>query len=150
MYDYFGAYQTRDPQALQTELTDALEYCFAHLDTNQVLYISASTYNPYGAGINTELKPNLYAHVLFFGKIDPRIYQRTGFPTYNVRLYDGHVREPGLLLRGNNYYFRLPNGGAGFLQVPDKMPMPPDAKLVKTIQFSGQYSFAQYQVFAFP
>jgi len=150
MHDYFGAYQTRDPQALQTELTDALEYCFAHLDTNQVLYISASTYTPYGAVISTDLKPQMYADVLFFGKIDPRIYQRTGFPTYNVRLYDGHVPEPGLLLRSSNYYFKLPNGGAGFLGVPDEMPIPPNAKLIKSIPFSGQYSFAQYQVFAFP
>jgi len=150
MHDYFGAYQNRDPQALQTELTDALEYCFAHLDTNQVLYISASAYTPYGAVVNTELKPYLYAHVLFFGRIDPRIYQRTGFPTYNVRLYDGHAPEPGLLLRSNNYYLKPPNGGAGYLEVPEKLPMPPNAKLIKSIPFSGQYSFAQYQVFAFP
>jgi hypothetical protein len=150
MHDYFGAYQTRDPQALQTELTDALEYCFAHLDTNQVLYISASTYTPYGAVINTELKPLLYAHVLFLGRIDPRIYQQTGFPTYNVRLYDGRVTEPGLLLRSKSYYIKPPNGGAGFLEAPDTMPIPPSAKLIKSIPFSGQYSFAQYQVIAFP
>jgi hypothetical protein len=88
--------------------------------------------------------------VLFFGKIDPRIYQRTGFPTHNVRLYDGNVPEPGLLLRSSNYYFRPPNGGAGFLEAPDNMPIPSNAKLIKSIPFSGQYSFAQYQVFAFP
>ncbi len=52
MRDYFGAYQTRDPQVFQTELTDAFEYCFAHLDAHQVLYISGSTYTPYGELIN--------------------------------------------------------------------------------------------------
>jgi len=147
MQDYFGAYQTRDPQVFQTELTDALEYCFAHLDTNQVLYISASTYTPYGEDINRELKPQLYVHVLFFGKIDPRIYQRTGLPADTVRLYDGHAPRPGLLLGSNNYYSRRPEG---VFATPDIMPIPPNARLVKTIPFSGDYSFAKYQIFAIP
>ena len=150
MRDYFGAYQTRDPEALQTELTDALEYCFGHLDTNQVLYISASTYTPYGAIVKTDLKPRLYAFVLFFGKIDPRIYQRTGLPTDTVRLYDGHAAGPGLLLRCNNYYIRRPDKASEVLVGSDNLPMPPVAKLIKSIPFSGPYSFAKYQVFAIP
>jgi hypothetical protein len=150
MQDYFGAYQTRDSQAFQTELTDALEYCFAHLDTNQVLYISASTYNPYGAIVNTELKPQLYVYALFFGKIDPHIYQRTGLPPDTVRLYEGDAPKPGLLLRSSNYYFRPPEGGAGWTVVPDDMPIPSNARLIKTIPFSGPYSFARYEVFAIP
>ncbi len=147
MQDYFGAYQTRDPQVFQTELTDAFEYCFAHLGTNQVLYISASTYTPYGEDIDRDLKPQLYVYVLFFGKIDPRIYQRTGLPTDTVRIYDGHAPKPGLLLGSNNYYSRHPDG---VFAVPDAMPIPPHASLVKTIPFSGQYSFAKYQIFAVP
>ena len=149
MRDYFGAYQTRDPQVFQTELTDAFEYCFAHLDAHQVLYISGSTYTPYGELINKELKPQLYVYPLFFGKIDPRIYQRTGLPADTVRLYDGHPLKPGLLLRSSNYYFRSPDG-AGLVARPDVMPIPPNARLIKSIPFSGQYSFAEYQVFAIP
>lgn len=149
MRDYFGAYQTRDPQVFQTELTDAFEYCFAHLDAHQVLYISGSTYTPYGELINKELKPQLYVYPLFFGKIDPRIYQRTGLPADTVRLYDGHPLKPGLLLRSSNYYFRSPDG-AGLVARPNVMPIPPNARLIKSIPFSGQYSFAEYQVFAIP
>ncbi len=145
--DYFGAYQTRDPQAFQTELTDAFEYCFAHLDTNQVLYVSASTYTPYGEDVDRELKPQLYVYALFFGKIDPRVYQRTGLPADTVRLYDGHASRPGLLLGSNNYYSRRPEG---VFATPDVMPIPPNARLIKTIPFSGQYSFAKYQIFAVP
>ena len=148
--DYFGAYQTRDPQVFQTELTDAFEYCFAHLDTNQVLYISASTFNPYGAIVKADLKPQLYAYVLFFGKIDPRIYQRTGFPTDTVRLYDGHAPRPGLLLGCDHYYIRRPDRPNEFLVASDRLPMPPAARLIKSIPFSGRYSFAKYQVFAIP
>jgi hypothetical protein len=149
MQDYFGAYQTRDTQAFQTELTDVLEYCFAHLDTNQVLYISGSTYNPYGEMINTHLKPKLYVHILFFGKIDPHIYQRTGIPSDIARLYDGHAPKPGLLLRSSNYYFRQ-DGSTDLVVKPDDMPIPPNASLIKTIPFSGPYAFAKYEVFAIP
>ncbi|MGD1018102.1 MAG: hypothetical protein ABSA12_02160 [Verrucomicrobiia bacterium] len=150
MRDYFGAYQTRDPQALQTELTDAFEYCFAHLETNQILYISASTYTPYGAIVNADLKPQLYVYVLFFGKIDPHIYQRTGLPTGTVRLYDGHAPKPGLLLGCNNYYIRSPDRPNEFLAASDNLPMPLAARLIESIPFSGQYSFAKYQVFGIP
>ena len=147
MRDYFGAYQTRDPQVFQTELTDALEYCFAHLDTNQVLYISGSTYTPYGDSVDATLKPQLYAHVLFFGKIDPFTYQRTGLPTDIVRRYDSHAPQPGLLLKSNQYYINRP---AGLYAESDPMPIPPSATLIKTVPFSGLYSFAEYQVFAIP
>ncbi|HVM59588.1 MAG TPA: glycosyltransferase family 39 protein [Verrucomicrobiae bacterium] len=150
MRDYFGAYQTRDSQALQTELTDALEYCFGHLGRNDVLYISASTFDPYGATVNAQLKPQLYAYVLFFGRIDPRTYQRAGIPTREVRLYDGHAPEPGLLLRSSNYYFRLNDGSGRILGVPDKAPLPAGARLIKTFPFTGPCSFAKYEVFALP
>ncbi|HTS19510.1 MAG TPA: hypothetical protein VMP11_18185 [Verrucomicrobiae bacterium] len=150
MRDYFGAYQTRDSQALQTELTDALEYCFGRLSTNQVLYISPSTGSPYGTDVDAKLKPQLYAYVLFFGRIDPLIYQRTGFPTRNVRLYDGHAAEPGLLLRSSRYYYRSGDRRTTIVGVPDNIPMPVGAELVRTFQFSNPYSYIQYQVFVFP
>jgi hypothetical protein len=145
--DYFGAYQTRDPQVLQTELTDALEYCFAHLGTNQVLYISGSTYTPYGEFVDERLKPQLYADVLFFGKIDPFTYQQTGLPTDRVRIYDGHPHQPGLLLKCDRYYFNRPDG---LHAAPDPLPLPPDARLIKSIPFSGLYSFAKYLIYAIP
>ena len=150
MHDYFGPYQTRNPHALQTELTDVLEYCFAHLDTNQVLYISASTYTPYGAVVNTDLKPQLYVCVLFFGKINPSVYQRGGLPRETVRMYDGHAPKPGMLLGSSDYYFRRPDGGDELIVAPDAMPIPPGAKLIKSIPFSGEYSFAKYLLYTIP
>jgi hypothetical protein len=151
MHDYFGAYQGRNPQALQSELTEALQYCFAHLETNQTLYISASTYTPYGAVVGTDLKPQLYAYVLFFGRIDPPIYQRTGLPKERVRLYDGQVSKPGLLLLCNNYYL-LTDHGSRLQATPDRPPMPPNARSLVYIPFTGKYAIAsaRYLIFEIP
>jgi hypothetical protein len=103
--NYFGpGYQSSCRSVFQSELADALKYCFHHLDDDQVLYISDSTFSPYGSIVNAELKPFLYAHLLFYGKIDPRKYQQTGFPMDTVRLYDNNTPKPGLLLHCN---FRL-------------------------------------------
>jgi 4-amino-4-deoxy-L-arabinose transferase-like glycosyltransferase len=103
--NYFGpGYQSSCRSVFQSELADALKYCFHHLDDDQVLYISDSTFSPYGSIVNAELKPFLYAYVLFYGKIDPRKYQQTGFPMDTVRLYDNNTPKPGLLLHCN---FRL-------------------------------------------
>jgi hypothetical protein len=50
-------------------------------------------------------------------------------------------------LKSNQYYINRP---AGLYAEPDPMPIPPNATLIKTVPFSGLYSFAEYQVFAIP
>jgi hypothetical protein len=111
---YLGAYFSPRYQAdcrsfFQGELADALKYCFQKLGKDEVLYIASSTFSPHGSIVNAELKPFLYAYVLFYGKVDPRQYQRAGFPTDTVQLYEPkNTSRPGLLLRCN-YFILAPN-----------------------------------------
>jgi hypothetical protein len=100
---YFGSdYQSCCRSHSQGELADALKYCFQHLGKDDVLYVSNSTFSPHGSIVNAQLKPFLYANVLFYGKIDPRKYQQTGFPMDTVQLYEYYAPKPGLLLRCNS------------------------------------------------
>lgn len=118
---YFGPkYQTHCRTFFQGELADALKYCFHHLRKGQVLYISNSLFSPNGSIVNTELKPFLYAYVLFYGKIDPYKYQRTGFPMDTVQLYDGNPQKKGLLLRCNFYF--LPQNDPQWVLDAERLP----------------------------
>jgi hypothetical protein len=99
--DYFGPYQTRCHGAFQTGFTDALDYCFSHIGSNQTLYVSGSVGVDGGAFINTDFKSFVYAHLLFYGKIDPWTYQHGGFSNTIIRPYLEEIDRPGLLLRCN-------------------------------------------------
>ena len=144
LHNYFGAYQARCRFAYQGELVEALKYCFHHLDDNQVLYISDSTFSPHGSMVNAELKPFLYAYVLFYGKIDPRKYQQTGFPMDTVRLYDNNAARPGLLLRCN-YRWLSPTVAQW---TPNVEPLPAGSVLLTRIPF--QDLDLQYEIFKIP
>ncbi|MGA2138953.1 MAG: glycosyltransferase family 39 protein [Verrucomicrobiia bacterium] len=99
---YFGSgYQSSCRSHFQGQLADALKYCFQHVGKGEVLYLSDSTFSPHGSIVNAKLKPFLYSYVLFYGKIDPRKYQQTGFPMDTVQLYKNDAPKPGLLLRCN-------------------------------------------------
>lgn len=142
---YFGSrYQSSCRTDFQGELAEALKYCFHHLGENQVLYISDSTFCPHGPLINAELKPFLYAYVLFYGKIDPRKYQQTGFPMDPVRLYENNAPKPGLLLRCN-YRWLSPTEAQWTLNVE---PLPADSVLLTRIPLLNSY--LQYEVFKIP
>jgi 4-amino-4-deoxy-L-arabinose transferase-like glycosyltransferase len=143
--DYFGAYQIRSRAVFFTELTEAMQYCFEHLGDNEVLYISPSTYSPHGFIVNRQLKPHLYAYPLFFGKIDPRQYQASGFPTDSVRLYDGSTPKTGLLLRCNYYFLSWPEDGSQPVVARNMEPLPANAVLLSV--FPCQRSIHAYEVF---
>ena len=151
--DYFGAYQTRARDAFQAHYTDALEFCFEHLETNDTLYISGSIFclqlrkdNALELLVDENFHPAFYEHLLFFGRIPPRIYQRQGIPKDMVRLYNGAASKPGLLLRGS--FLVAPILDTGELRVfPNKEPMPPQAHLIKTLPF---ISYARYEIYKIP
>jgi hypothetical protein len=148
LHNYFGVYQGRCSYAFQTELGISLKYCFQHLRDGEVLYLSTSTFSPYRAVVDANLKPFLYAYVLFYGKIDPRTYQQTGFPD-TVRLYEGNTPKPGLLLQSDYFLFDQPNGAPPYA-VPDDEPLPPQARLVKSVQFTDPNPFIHYRIFEIP
>lgn len=158
LQNYFGPeYQSSCRDVQQGQLADALKYCFQHLSQNEVLYVSDSTFSPHGWIVNAELKPFLYAYVLFYGKIDPRKYQQTGFPMDTVRLYDNNAPKPGLLLRCN---FRLSSttepqrdrfAGDKFvvdLYTVNDEPLPAGSVLLTRIPFPDPD--VQFQVFKIP
>jgi hypothetical protein len=129
--DYFGPYQKRSSAAFQTGFTHALEYCFGHLSTNQVLYVSGSVGTACDAYIDTDFKPFAYIFLLFHGRIDPWSYQHTGFSNTVVQPYLESISRPGLLLRCNH----TPDASTGqFLIVPNHESVPPDAMLLTTFQ----------------
>lgn len=139
--DYFSRYQQRSAGRYQEPLTRALTFCFSRLGADQVLYVSGSVYMPYGSQFNPSFKPFLYVHLLFYGKIDPHIYQREGVPREHVIPYDVPVSKPGLLLRCD-YVF--PHGSDHAVYVPDQEPrLPLAARLVKTFNINGQ---CQYEI----
>jgi hypothetical protein len=150
LFHYFGPYQVSCRGVFQYELVDALRYCFRHLGNGRVFYISPSTFSPYGATVNAQLKPYLYADVLFCGKIDPRQYQRTGFPMDTVQLYRGVASRPGLLLRCNYFHVAAEETRPRAYAVFDDLPLPSGAKLVKANPFTERNPSLQYQVFEIP
>ena len=137
--DYFGPYQTRSRSGFGTGLTEAIEYCFDHLESHRVLYVSATIGGPNYAWLNRDLKPFFYVYFLFYGKIDPSAYQHGGFSNTAVRPYLEKIDQPGLLLRCNLYL-----GRTQLTPIPNPEYLPAQAKLLATFQ---DYAPFEYQVF---
>ena len=133
LHDYFGAYQAQCRFAFQSELADALTYCFQHLRAREVLSICPSTWTAYKSTVDEHLKPGLYVYVLFYGKVNPRDYQRTGFPTESIRLYDSNAPRRGLLLRCN--YFLTWNGDVAGYAMPNTTAVPGNSIALRIIPF---------------
>ncbi|HUI07269.1 MAG TPA: hypothetical protein VL486_09725 [Verrucomicrobiae bacterium] len=138
--DYFGPYQARSQTRFGTGITEAIRYCFDHLDSNQVLYVSATIGGPNYAWLNRDLKPFFYVYFLFYGKIDPSTYQHGGFSNTVVRPYLETIDRPGLLLRCNLYLGRTQP-----TPIPNPEYLPPGATLLATFPEYGPF---EYQVFA--
>ena len=143
--DYFGAYQTRARPWFQTELGEAIEFCFEHLGTNETFYISGSAFDQQLRKDNTLELPvdrefHYFATVPFLGKISPRLYQHQGLPKDRVQLYDGSTRKPGLFLRRSLLVVWYPSGALYRSEVNPE-PLPPGATLIKmfTIRSSDCY-----------
>ncbi len=133
--DYFGPYQTRCRWAFQTGFADALTYCFSNVRSNQTLYVSGSVGVASDEFIDTDFKRFVYASLLFYGKIDPRTYQRGGFSNTIVRPYLEEIGQPGLLLRCNytpTYSFN--SEGSQISAIPNDESIPDAAKLLATFQ----------------
>jgi 4-amino-4-deoxy-L-arabinose transferase-like glycosyltransferase len=140
--DYFGPYQKLCRHAFMAGLTEGLKYSFQRINGNQTFYVDDSVGVPYGVYIHTDFKPLIYAHLLFYGGIDPQSYQREGFSNSAVQPYLGRIEKPGLLLRCN-YTSRLsdvpPSAG-----MQSHIPVPSGAKLLATFE---EGTPLEYQVF---
>ena len=140
--DYFGPYQTRCRVAFGTAFTEAVKYCFNRIGTNQTLYVSGSVSAPCSFLVDLDLKPYLYAYLLFYGRIDPWSYQHGGLSHTIVQPYFDHIDQPGLFLRCN--CMPLLREGTQVLAVANIEPVPTQAKLLATFQDQAPF---EYQVF---
>jgi hypothetical protein len=134
--DYFGPYQARCQRSFGTPLTDSLKYCFDRIHSNETLYVSGSVGVGDDAFIDTDFKPSVYAHLLFYGKIAPSIYQHSGFSNTVVRPYLEQVDQPGFLLRCNDRpAYMFTSEGPRITILPNYCESIPDtAKLLVTFQ----------------
>jgi hypothetical protein len=99
--DYFGPYQVRSREAFDAAFTEVLEDCFHAAGKDETVYISSAAVQFWKPAVNPEFKPTVYVDILFFSKINPRVYQQHGIPKDRVCLYDGTISKPGLLLTCN-------------------------------------------------
>jgi hypothetical protein len=106
--DYFGPFQIRSRHAFNAPYTEALEDCFRTAGSNETIYISQSTFALWKLIVSQEFKPTVYVDILFFGRIEPRFYQQGGIPKDRVRLYNGTISKPGVLLRCNMRWVPMP------------------------------------------
>jgi 4-amino-4-deoxy-L-arabinose transferase-like glycosyltransferase len=137
--DYFGSYQSRIRSLFGTDLTKSIQYSFDHVESNQLLYVSATIGGPNYLWLNRDLKPFFYVYFLFYGRIDPATYQRGGFSQTIVRPYLERIDGSGLLLRCNLYL-----GRTQLTPIPNPEYLPVTAKLLATFQEYGPF---EYQVF---
>ncbi len=150
MNDFFGPYQARHRRALYSGYTDVLEACFRAAGKDETVYISGS---PLAFS-----KPE-YVYLLFFGQIDPRVYQQHGIPKDRVCLYDGTISRPGVLLRCTMHrvdmaYQVMPQALGGdpaemprpvFFE-PNPEPIPVGAQLLKTMPVGDLLQYEIYRV----
>lgn len=132
MKDYFGQYPLRCRAAFDADFTETLESCFRNLNDSETLYISGSAFAPLPHIVDQDFKPWFYVSILFFGKIDPRIYQQIGIPKDRVCFYEGVIHRPGLLLRCNLRLERPPIPDQPPLYILNLEPIPVGAKLLET------------------
>jgi hypothetical protein len=97
--NYFGKYAEASRIAFNAPLIEAIEFLFKNKNDNDILYISSSTFHH---PVTKDFKPVWYSHFLFFGKIDPKTYQKNGIPPEIISHYDpASPPDSGFLLRMN-------------------------------------------------
>jgi len=150
LHDYFGAYQTLSRDEFMTDEIRAFKYCFQHLGSNEVLYVSGWMFSPNRCDLNMQLKPFYYVYPLFYGKVDPREYQRGGFPTDSIRLYEDSATRPGLIVLCNYIYVWQQTGPPRVFM--NNEPLPPNASLDAVIpaQSSKMKIKLQYEIYRVP
>jgi len=142
--DYFGPYQKLCRHAFMAGLSEGLKYSFQRINSNQTFYVDDSVGVPYGIYIHTDFKPLIYAHLLFYGKIDPRSYQRDGLSNSVVQPYLGRIQKPGLLLRANYTSRRSDLSPSAGMQ--NHIPVPSGAKLLATFEEGTPLEYEVFEV----
>jgi hypothetical protein len=126
--DYFGPYAQRSRPAFDAYLTESLEHACDQLRSDETLYISQSMFS---RSVDEDFRPIFYAHVLFFCKIPPAIYQERGLPPERVQRYAGRADGSGLLLRSKFLFAQV--SPTESVAVPNPEPVPEGARLIREL-----------------
>ncbi len=99
--NYFGEYAVLSRSSFNAPLVESIQKCFSEKKEGETLYVSSSAFHH---PVDKDFKPVWYSHFLFFGKIDPAIYQKEGIPDAVISPYDpdNPPKSGGILLRMNS------------------------------------------------
>ena len=138
--DYFSesGYIYRSRLPFSAPLTESLEYAFAHLKQDELLYISKSVC------LDSRFHPSTYAQILFFGKIPPATYQKYGIPQKKIMQYNGRIPVSGILVRSTCFAYIDPRSGV-VLKLNTE-PIPENSRLLTTVPFSKKTGI-DYQIY---
>ena len=129
--NYFGKYAVESRSSFYAPFAETVEYGFRNLSGNDTFYVSDSVFF---LPVDSSFKPSWYVYFLFYGKIAPETYQKTGIPEY-IRVYDGKISNPGILIRMNS---RISVDNAGNpIAVLNNEPVPEKSKLIRRIPLSS-------------
>ena len=140
--DYFNPhkYATRSRLHFLTPEVEAVRIGFENLAPGETLYLSRS--------FICDFYPNespLYITLLFFGKINPDIYQKQGIPKKLVADYIGHVSSPGVLLRSTHYYYTIDKRGNRLL-CKNIEYIPKSHKLISSLPITKRIHYQVYKI----
>ncbi len=129
--NYFGKYAEESRGSFYAPFAETLEYGFKNLSGDETLYVSDSVfYLP----VDRSFRPSWYVYFLFYGRVSPEVYQKTGIPEY-MRVYDGKIANPGIFIRMNS---RISADGAGNpIAILNDEPVPVKSKLIHKIPLSS-------------
>jgi 4-amino-4-deoxy-L-arabinose transferase-like glycosyltransferase len=143
--NYFGKYAIESRGSFYASFTETVEYCFKNLSGNETLYVSDSVFfQP----VDKSFKPYWYVYFLFYGKIAPATYQKTGIPEY-ICPYDGKIRNPGIFIRMNSRISVDRSGNP--IAILNNEPVPANSRLIHKIPLSaGSGRFFEIYRVSFP
>lgn len=150
MHDYFGPYRLRSRNAFNAPFTEALKDSFLRLGRDETLYLSVTAFAPLRRVVTRTFRPYHYVDILFFGQIDPRLYQRGGIPPERVSPYEGSVSGPGLLLRANVRFVPPDGSGRPGWFEPVQEALPAGAELLETRPLGPEARYELYRVRGVP
>lgn len=128
---YFGEYTIKSRSSFVAHFAETVEFSFQNLGKDETLYVSNSVFHH---PVNKEFKPVWYIYFLFYGKVDPALYQKAGIPNDYVRPYEGKIDKPGIFIRMNS---RISVDSSGYpVAVSNTESIPKKSELIHKIPLS--------------
>ena len=141
--DYFTEYRIRAREWYSATFVESLATAFELLEDQDKLYLSPSSFF---RRTDSKFKPYAYAHILFFGQVDPMIYQSQGMPEA-IQPYFGPPVEPGILLRCDTLIKKIPESPSGaYAYKPNTEAIPSGARLLRRIPYTETIHFEIYKI----